>query len=132
MARICRVDGKEIPYEDIVKGYEYRKGDYVVLSDEDFKRADPEKTKTIDIVEFVDEGEIDVRFFDAQDFFWRPDTCVEDDAGDSRQVFPVLIERGGRGAPLPPRHTCSTSAPGSVMSETLSTRCGSPNDRDYR
>ncbi len=63
-ARVCRDTGEEVPYEDIVKGYEYRKGDYVVLEDEDFKRAAAVKTQTIDIVEFVDVSEVDPKFFE--------------------------------------------------------------------
>src|SRR5581483_5798164 len=39
-ARICREDGQEVPWDEIVKGYEYRQGDYVVLTQEDFKKAD--------------------------------------------------------------------------------------------
>jgi DNA end-binding protein Ku len=58
-ARVCRDTGEEVPYQDIVKGYQYRKGDYVILEDEDFKRANVRKTQTIDIVEFVDRSEID-------------------------------------------------------------------------
>ena len=38
-ARICRKDGKEIPYDEIEKGYEYKEGDFIVLNDEDFKKA---------------------------------------------------------------------------------------------
>ena len=52
-ARICRADGKEVPWEDIVKGYEYQKGDYVVLTDEDFRKANIEKTKAIEIESFI-------------------------------------------------------------------------------
>ena len=63
-ARICRADGKEIPYEDIVKGYEYQKGDYVILTDEDFKKASVEKTKAIEIESFVKESEIDPIYFE--------------------------------------------------------------------
>ncbi len=63
-ARICKSDGKEIPYEDIVKGYQYQKGDYVILVNEDFKRADVKKTKSIDIVDFVDEKEIDSIYYE--------------------------------------------------------------------
>ena len=63
-ARICRAEGKEVPYQDIVKGYEYRKGDYVILDDEDFKKADARKTKTIDIFEFTDADEIDPIYFE--------------------------------------------------------------------
>lgn len=63
-ARVCRDSGEEVPYEHIVKGYEYRKGDYVVLEDEDFKKANVRKTQTIDIVEFVDEHEIDSKLLE--------------------------------------------------------------------
>ena len=64
-ARICRHDGKEIPYTDIVKGYEYQKGDYIVLSDKDFARAEASvhRSHTIDIIEFTDEKDIDVRYY---------------------------------------------------------------------
>lgn len=70
-ARVCRDTGEEVPYEDIVKGYEYRKGDYVVLEDEDFKRASARKTQTIDITEFVDSKEIDPKLFE-KPFYLEP------------------------------------------------------------
>lgn len=63
-ARICRQDGKEVPYDEIVKGYEYRDGDYIELTNEDFKKADVRKSKTIDIKQFADEKEIDTRYYD--------------------------------------------------------------------
>lgn len=63
-ARICREDGEEVPWDDIVKGYEYREGDYVVLTKADFDKADVHRTKTIDIQQFVHEPEIDIRYFD--------------------------------------------------------------------
>ncbi|HET6747294.1 MAG TPA: Ku protein [Candidatus Saccharimonadales bacterium] len=63
-ARICRKDGEEVPWEDIVKGYEYRDGDYVVLTQKDLDKLDTEKTETIDIQHFVDEDEIDIRYFE--------------------------------------------------------------------
>lgn len=63
-ARICTSDGKEVPYQDIVKGYEYQKGDYVVLLDEDFKRANVKKSKAIDIIDFVEEKEIDTILYE--------------------------------------------------------------------
>jgi DNA end-binding protein Ku len=71
-ARICREDGEEVPYDDIVKGYEYRKGDYVVLTQEDFKKADAKKTKTIEIRHFVDEAEIDSRYYE-KPYYLEPD-----------------------------------------------------------
>jgi DNA end-binding protein Ku len=62
--RVCKADGTEVPYKEIVKGYEFRKGDYVVLTDEDFKRADVKKTNTIEIVDFVKEAEVPSEYFE--------------------------------------------------------------------
>jgi len=61
--RVAEVDGKEVPWEQIVKGYEYEKGKFVVLKDEDFKRVDLEATDTIDIVDFVDLAQINPIYF---------------------------------------------------------------------
>ncbi len=63
-ARICRKDGEEVPWEHIVKGYEYHDGDYVVLSPKDLDKLDSRKTQTIDIKQFLQEGEIDIRYFE--------------------------------------------------------------------
>lgn len=63
-SRVCREDGKEIPYENIVKGYEYKEGDYVVLEKEDFEKANVEKTNSIEITDFVNESEVDSIFFE--------------------------------------------------------------------
>jgi DNA end-binding protein Ku len=62
--RICSVDGKPVPWDEIVKGYEYEKGEYVVLTDEDFKKVNPEATQSVDILEFVDLDTINPMFFD--------------------------------------------------------------------
>jgi DNA end-binding protein Ku len=61
--RVAETDGKEVPWDQIVKGYEYEKGKFVVLKDEDFKRVDLEATDTIDIVDFVDLEEINPIYF---------------------------------------------------------------------
>jgi DNA end-binding protein Ku len=61
--RVAEKDGKEVPWNQIVKGYEYEKGKYVVLKDEDFQRVDLEATQTVDIQDFVKEDEIDPMFF---------------------------------------------------------------------
>jgi DNA end-binding protein Ku len=61
--RVAEKDGKEVPWDQIVKGYEYEKGKYVVLKDEDFERVDLEATQTVDIQDFVDVNEIDPMFF---------------------------------------------------------------------
>jgi DNA end-binding protein Ku len=56
--------GKEVELDDIVKGYEYEDERYVLISDEDLKRANPEKTQTVDITDFVDLDAIDPEYFD--------------------------------------------------------------------
>jgi len=61
--RVAEKDGKEVPWDQIVKGYEYEKGKYVVLKDEDFQRVDLEATQTVDIQDFVEQQEIDPVFF---------------------------------------------------------------------
>src|SRR5881396_181203 len=61
--RVAEKDGKEVPWDEIVKGYEYEKGKYIVLKDEDFQRVDLEATQTVDIQDFVDQEEIDPMFF---------------------------------------------------------------------
>src|SRR5689334_15645894 len=55
--KICEKNHKEVPYENIVKGYEYRPGDYVVLTPEDFKKAQIEDNRNIEIVSFSKESE---------------------------------------------------------------------------
>ncbi|HUA09337.1 MAG TPA: Ku protein [Candidatus Acidoferrales bacterium] len=62
--RICSVDGKQVPWDEIVKGYEYEKGAYVIVTDEDFKKVNPEATQSVDILEFVDLDTINPMFFD--------------------------------------------------------------------
>src|SRR3989449_3552819 len=62
--RVAEADGKEVPWEEIVKGYEYEKGRFVVLKEEDFRRADVEATQSVEIVEFVQLDEIDPIFYD--------------------------------------------------------------------
>lgn len=62
--RVCSADGETVPWNEIVKGYEYDKGKFVVLTDEDFKAAALEHSKTIDILDFVKEDEIDPRYFE--------------------------------------------------------------------
>ncbi|MBV9008729.1 MAG: Ku protein [Verrucomicrobia bacterium] len=61
--RVAEKDGREVPWDQIVKGYEYEKGKYVVLKDEDFQRVDLEATQTVDIQDFVDQDEIDPMYF---------------------------------------------------------------------
>ena len=62
--RVCQTEGKPVGWEELVKGYEYEKGQFVVLTKDDFKTAALQKTKTVDILDFVDPTEIDDRYFE--------------------------------------------------------------------
>jgi DNA end-binding protein Ku len=61
--RVCAVCGEEVPFEHIVKGYEYEKDRYVVLEDEDFDAVPVESSRTVDIVQFVELEDIDPIYF---------------------------------------------------------------------
>ena len=61
--RVAEKDGKEVSWDQIVKGYEYEKGKFVVLNEKDFQRVDLEATQTVDIQDFVDLEEIDPMYF---------------------------------------------------------------------
>jgi DNA end-binding protein Ku len=63
-ARIDTKTEKEVPWKEIVKGFEYTKGKYVIVEDEDFEKASPKKSKSIDIVQFVKAEEIDPIYFE--------------------------------------------------------------------
>src|SRR5260370_29016787 len=62
--RFCDTEDVDVPWEEITRGYEYEKGQYVEVTDEDMDKADVELTKTIQILEFVHEAEIDPLYFD--------------------------------------------------------------------
>jgi DNA end-binding protein Ku len=62
--RVCQKEGEPVAWEDLVKGYEYQKGHFVVLTKEDFRAAALEKTRTVDIIDFVKAEAIDDRFFE--------------------------------------------------------------------
>lgn len=83
--RFCQAEEKEIPYNEIVKGYEYEKDEYVVLTDEDFQRVDVEATQTVEIEEFVDLEDIDPIFFE-QPYYLEP-------AGKAARKPYVLLRR---------------------------------------
>jgi DNA end-binding protein Ku len=70
--RVSEKSGREVPWENIVRGYEYEEGNYVILSDEDLKRANPEATQTVDILDFVDAEEISPVYFD-KPYYLAPD-----------------------------------------------------------
>src|ERR1700748_42988 len=62
--RYSKTSGKEVEWADVVKGYEYEKDQYVVLSDEDFRRANVKATQTIDIRAFVGKDEIPMEYYE--------------------------------------------------------------------
>jgi DNA end-binding protein Ku len=71
--RICPEDGKEVPYDRVVRGFEVSPERYVVIKPEELEALDPEKTRTIDVEGFVDLDEIDPVYFD-HPYYVAPDT----------------------------------------------------------
>lgn len=61
--RINKNTGKEVPWEHVVKGYEYDKGEFVLLEQEDFEKANVEATQTVEIFGFVERGEIPFTYY---------------------------------------------------------------------
>lgn len=70
--RVCSLDGAEVPYEHIAKGYEVRPGQYVMIEPEELEKFDPKATHSIDIEDFVDLEEIDPIFFEST-YYLAPD-----------------------------------------------------------
>ena len=83
--RWCPLCNREVPHSEIVKGYEFDKGRYVVLSEEDFDKVRPESTRVIDLVQFADESSIDPMFVDRA-YYLAPD------GGMATQAFAVMRE----------------------------------------
>lgn len=89
--RYNKVTGKTVTQQDIVKGYAYKKDEYVVLTDADLRKANPESTQTIDILSFIDARDIPVIFFD------QPYYLVPTKGGE--KVYALLrktLERSGK------------------------------------
>jgi DNA end-binding protein Ku len=82
--RVCSVDGKEVPYEHIVKGYEIAPDEYVMITPEELESLDPDATRMIDIEDFVDLADIDPLYFD-KSYYLAPNT------GGSK-AYRVLLE----------------------------------------
>ena len=79
--RVNEETGEEVPWDKIVKGYEYDDGNYVLLSEEELENASPEMTRTIEIEQFVDLADIDIRYFD------RPYVLVPGKKGEKGYVL---------------------------------------------
>lgn len=69
--RVNKETGEPVPWEEVVKGYEIEDGEFVVLDDSDFARANVEATQTVDIVQFADAGEIDLVYCE-KPYYLRP------------------------------------------------------------
>ncbi len=74
--RVAEADGEEVPYEEIVKGYEIAPEQYVVLTRDELEELDPKKTRAIEIQDFVDLDEIDPIYFD-HPYYLGPDKGAE-------------------------------------------------------
>jgi DNA end-binding protein Ku len=79
--RINEETGEEVPWDKIVKGFEYDDNNYVLLSEDELERASVEMTRTIEIEQFVDLDDIDIRYFD------RPYLLVPDKKGEKGYVL---------------------------------------------
>jgi DNA end-binding protein Ku len=89
--RTAEADGKEVPWEHIVKGFEYEKDQFIVLDEKDFERVNIKSNQTVDIKEFVALEEIDPMFFD-QPYFLAPEK-----GGDKAYVLlREALEKSGK------------------------------------
>src|SRR5437773_4034830 len=77
--RWCSHCNREVPHSEIVKGYEFEKGRYVIMEDEDFDKVRPESTRVIDLVQFADASSIDPMYVD-RTYYLAPDGPVAADA----------------------------------------------------
>src|SRR6266566_8780760 len=77
--RWCPHCNREVPNSEIVKGYEFEKGRYVVLSEEDFEKVRPESTRVINLVQFADDSSIDPMYVDRA-YYLAPDGTMAAEA----------------------------------------------------
>ncbi len=119
--KVAEADGQEVPKEHIVKGYEYEKDHYVVLTDDDFKRVDIPSNQVVDIKEFVNVADIEPRYFDSA-YFLAPAK-----GGDKAYaLLRTALQKKGLGAIAkvvirPPREHLALVTPldGVLLMETL-------------
>ena len=89
--RVSALDGEEVPYDEIVKGYEISKDSYVVVTDEELASLSPKASRTIDISDFVEQSEIDPIFYDSA-YYLVPDEL----ARKSYALLAEAMEASGR------------------------------------
>ena len=110
--RVAEADGKEVDYNDIVKGYEIAPEQYVVITKDELEELDPKKTRAIEIQDFVDLDDIDPIYFD-HPYYLGPDKGAE-------RAYALLVEAmddvaQGRDRPLraaQPREPCGAAPDG--------------------
>lgn len=71
-AKVCTAEEEEVPAGEIVRGYEYKKGEYIVLTDEDLEEINPKKSSSIEVFEFVTEKEVDAKYAE-KPYYLEPD-----------------------------------------------------------
>jgi DNA end-binding protein Ku len=79
--RVNEETGEEVPWDKIVKGYQLKNDNYVLLSEDEFERASVEMTRTIEIEQFIDVADLDIRYFD------RPYLLLPDKQGEKGYVL---------------------------------------------
>lgn len=82
--RVCQREGQPVSWDDLVRGYEYEKGRFVVITKEDFQAAALQKSRSIDILDFVHDNEIDDRYFETS-YYLLP-------AGGGERAYALLRE----------------------------------------
>jgi DNA end-binding protein Ku len=92
-ARMCKNEEKEVPWNEIVKGYEFQKGEYVVFDEKDFEKAHIKKTKSIEILQFLEEDAIDTIYY-AKPYFLEPDKNGEKAYGLLRDALKKTKKMG--------------------------------------
>ena len=90
---VSALDGEEVPNDELVRGYEISSGNYVTVSDEELRSLDPEASRSIDIVEFVDLADVDPLAFDNA-YYLEPDEL----AAKAYKVLLTALDKAGKGS----------------------------------
>ena len=113
--RFCDTEDVEVPWEDITRGFEYEKDQYVEITDDDLEKADVEHSRTIQIMEFVNEDEIDPLYFD-KPYYLEPQKGGEHAYGLMREALAKSKKIGVAKVVLKSReHLAAVKAVGDLM-----------------
>src|SRR5947209_823558 len=139
--RVAEADGKEVPWDQIVKGYEYEKGKFVVLKEEDFARADIEATQTVEIINFVPLNEVNPllvykpyldmakKLIDRMSTKWEPKMFKDDYREVIEKIVDEKIHAGGKQTAAAPKRKQKSSNIidlVSVLQESIKATQGKP------